>query len=125
MDTDTASLAFGSKTYRTNLTDLSRYWYGDSLVLWRPGALQGDDLAPGMEGEGVRWLRASLARIDGDPDSAPRPGASIFDSDLEARVRDYQRERRLSVDGIAGAQTQIAINTDLEIPGTPLLFRAN
>ena len=125
MDTDTASLAFGSKTYRTNLTDLSRYWYGDSLVLWRPGALQGDDLAPGMEGEGVRWLRASLARIDGDPDSALRPGASIFDSDLEARVRDYQRERRLSVDGIAGAQTQIAINTDLEIPGTPLLFRAN
>ena len=125
MDTDTASLAFGSHTYRTSLTDLSRYWYGDSLMLWRPGALQGDDLAPGMEGEGVRWLRASLAHIDGDPGSALDAGASFFDSDLEARVRDYQRKRRLSVDGIAGAQTQIAINTDLEIPGTPLLSRAN
>ena len=125
MDADAATLAFGSQTYRTSLTDLSRFWYGDSLMLWRPGALQGDDLAPGMEGEGVRWLRASLARIDGDPGSALDAGSSVFDGDLEARVRDYQRERRLSVDGIAGTQTQIAINTDLEIPGTPLLSRAN
>ena len=125
MDTDTASLAFGDRTFRTSLTDLSRYWYGDSLMLWRPGALQGDDLAPGMEGEGVRWLRASLARIDGDSGSVLDSGAAFFDSGLEARVRDYQRQRRLSVDGIAGAQTQIAINSDLDIPGTPSLSRAN
>ncbi len=127
MDADTASLAFGSRTVRTSLADLSRYWFGDSLVLWRPGALQGDDLALGMEGEGVRWLRASLERIGGDSDSGGVPGAgpSFFDSDLDARVRDYQRQRRLSVDGIAGAQTQIAINTDLEIPGTPLLSRTD
>ena len=125
MDTDIASLAFGSQTFRTSLTDLSRYWYGDSLMLWRPGALQGEDLAPGMEGEGVRWLRASLARIDGESASAPDSGSAFFDSDLEARVRDYQRQRRLSVDGIAGAQTQIAINTDLDLPGTPSLTRAN
>ena len=125
MDADTASLAFGSRTIRTSLTDLSRYWYGDSLMLWRPGALQGDDLAPGMEGEGVRWLRASLARIGGNSGSAPDSGSAFFDSDLETRVRDYQRQRRLSVDGIAGAQTQIAINSDLDIPGTPSLSRTN
>ena len=127
MDADTASLVFGRRTFRTSLTDLSRYWYGDSLMLWRPGALQGDDLAPGMEGEGVRWLRASLARIDGDSVSVADSGSgsTFFDGDLEARVRDYQRQRRLSVDGIAGAQTQIAINTDLNIPGTPTLSRAN
>ena len=125
MDTDTASLAFGDKTIRASLSELSRYWYGDSLVLWRPGALQGDDLAPGMEGEGVRWLRASLARINGGSEGGPDFGSAFFDSALEARVRDYQRRRRLSVDGIAGAQTQIAINTDLDIPGTPSLSRAN
>lgn len=127
MDNDTANLAFGARTFRTSLTDLSRYWFGDSLMLWRPGALQGEDLAPGMEGEGVRWLRASLERIGGDSESGsvPDAGLSFFDSDLETRVRDYQRQRRLSVDGIAGAQTQIAINTDLDIPGTPSLSRAN
>lgn len=125
MDTDIASLAFGSQTFRTSLTDLSRYWYGDSLMLWRPGALQGEDLAPGMEGEGVRWLRASLARIAGGSASVSDSESAFFDSDLEARVRDYQRQRRLSVDGIAGAQTQIAINSDLKIPGTPSLSRVN
>ena len=127
MDNDTASLAFGARTARTSLTDLSRYWFGDSLMLWRPGALQGEDLAPGMEGEGVRWLRASLERIGGDSDSGnvPDAGSSFFDGDLETRVRDYQRQRRLSVDGIAGAQTQIAINSDLDIPGIPSLSRAN
>lgn len=125
MDADTASLAFGSQTIRASLTDLSRYWYGESLVLWRPGALRGDDLAPGMEGEGVRWLRASLARIHGGSQAVADSGSVVFDSDLEARVRDYQRQRRLSVDGIAGAQTQIAINTDLKIPGTPSLARPN
>ena len=125
MDTDTASLAFGGQTIRASLTDLSRYWYGDSLMLWRPGALRGEDLAPGMEGEGVRWLRASLARIDGGSGSVADSSSAFFDNDLEARVREYQRARRLSVDGIAGAQTQIAINTDLGIPGTPSLSRAN
>ena len=58
-------------------------------MLWRPGALQGEDLAPGMEGEGVRWLRASLARIGGESGSVPDAVSSFFDSDLEARVRDY------------------------------------
>ena len=123
LDGDTARLWFGDRTYRASLADLSRYWYGDSLMMWKPGAAQGDDLAPGMVGEGVSWLRESLARIDGG--SGTEPDSQFFDGELEARVRDYQRGRRLSVDGIAGAQTQIAINTDLQVPDTPTLSRAN
>ncbi len=125
LDADTAGLALGDRTYRTSLDELARYWYGDSLILWRPGATRGDDLVPGMAGEGVRWLRESLARIGGEPGAGADFGAgnAIFDSTLEERVRAYQRDRRLSVDGIAGTQTQIAINTDLEVPGTPLLSR--
>ena len=122
---DTASLGFGDRTHRASLADLSRYWYGDSLMMWRPGAAQGDDLAPGMVGEGVRWLRESLARIDAGSGTEADSDSQFFDGELEARVRDYQRGRRLSVDGIAGAQTQIAINTDLQVPGTPTLSRAN
>ena len=127
LDADTASLALGEQTYRTRLDALSRHWYGDSLILWRPGATRGDDLVPGMAGEGVRWLRESLARIGGEPGTGAELGldSAFFDSTLEERVRAYQREHRLSVDGIAGTQTQIAINTDLRIPGTPMLSRAN
>ncbi len=44
---------------------------------------------------------------------------------LEARVRDYQRQRRLTVDGLVGYQTQITINTDLGRDQTPKLARMN
>ncbi len=127
LDTDTASLALGDRTYETSLDELSRYWYGDSLILWKPGAAQGDDLVPGMAGEGVRWLRESLTRIGGEAGPGTEFGAdsAFFDSTLEERVRAYQRDRRLSVDGIAGTQTQIAINTNLDVPGTPRLSRGH
>ena len=44
---------------------------------------------------------------------------------LEERVKAYQRERRLTVDGLVGHQTQIAMNTDLGAVDRPRLARAN
>lgn len=123
LEGETAGLAMGGRTYDVSLTDLSRYWFGDLLMLWRPGSELGNDLTPGMEDEGVRWLRESLASIRGETDiGAP---AELYDPGLEERVREYQRDRRLTVDGIVGAQTQIVINTDLKVPGTPLLSRVH
>ncbi len=123
LDGDSLSLAIGNAIYEVRLDELSRYWYGDHLMLWKPGSVLGNDLSPGMEDEGVRWLRESLARIWGEPDVGSP--SEFFDASLEERVRAYQRERRLTVDGIAGTQTQIVINTDLEVPGTPLLSQAH
>ncbi len=37
------------------------------------------------------------------------------------RVREFQRAHMLTVDGIVGARTQVAMIADLNIPGTPLL----
>ena len=76
-----------------------------------------------MQDEDVRWLRESLALIQGEP-VAPMD-SNVFDQNLETRVRDYQRERRLTVDGLVGYQTQIAINTDLSFGDSPRLVRAN
>jgi murein L,D-transpeptidase YcbB/YkuD len=71
----------------------------------------------------VKWLRESLATIQGEP-VAPMD-SDLFDQNLESRVRNYQRERRLTVDGLVGYQTQIAINTDLSSGDRPRLARAN
>lgn len=122
LQADTATLAVGNQTYDVALNELSRYWYGDQLMLWSPNTTVGDDLAPGSAGPSVRWLRDSLARIQGDHGEPVI--SEFYDADLEQRVREYQRQRRLTVDGIVGAQTQIAINTDLASPDTPLLSRA-
>ena len=123
LDESTASLAIGDQTHEVSLAELARYWYGDHLMLWKPGSRLGNDLMPGMQDESVRWLRESLARIRGEADTDTGATAEFYDVGLEQRVREYQRDRRLTVDGIVGTQTQIVMNTDLQVPGTPLLSR--
>jgi len=123
LDATHAHLAIGADSYAVPLAELNNYWFGDYLLLWRP---QGDavkQLSPGMRDANIRWLRESLAMIQGEP-AAPM-NSDIYDEQLEARVRDYQRQRRLTVDGLVGFQTQIAINTDLDHDTTPRLARMN
>jgi len=122
LDESTATLFAGEDAFVLDLEELAEYWYGDHLILWQPGSGSGAEIAPGSQGDSVIWLRRSLARIFGEP--SPTVPSSFFDNALEERVRAYQRERRLDVDGIVGAQTQVAINTELGVPGTPLLAEA-
>ncbi len=122
LDETTGTLFAGRETYVLTLEELAESWYGDHLILWRPGNGVGGTIAPDTQSDGVVWLRESLARIYGEP--PPVVPSDYYDSALGERVRAYQRERRLTVDGIAGTQTQIAINTELGVPGTPLLAEA-
>jgi peptidoglycan hydrolase-like protein with peptidoglycan-binding domain len=41
---------------------------------------------------------------------------------LAIAVQNFQREHRLNVDGIAGVQTQVVLDTALAEPGSPLLL---
>jgi general secretion pathway protein A len=101
------------------VAELSYYWFGDHLLLWRPGEAPAHDLAPGDDDLGVRWLRDTLATLAGEPIAT---GASTFyDNALEQRVRAYQRAHQLTVDGIVGARTQIAMLAELGLPDTPSL----
>jgi general secretion pathway protein A len=75
-----------------------------------------------MRGNDVRWLRNSLEKVRGDE---PTPNAGdVYDAQLVRLVEDFQRTHRLSVDGIAGVQTQIALDTALRDPATPFLQAA-
>jgi general secretion pathway protein A len=47
--------------------------------------------------------------------------ADVFDEELAIAVQNFQREHRLNVDGIAGLQTQVVLDTALAEPGSPLL----
>lgn len=122
LSSDTAEFTIDGKKFRTPLEELGEYWYGDHLLLWRPGGGSYRTLTPGVEDEGVLWLRESLAWIQQTP--VTNQGSAYYDAELAERVRDYQRDRRLAVDGIVGTQTQIVINTDLGSPDTPQLLGA-
>jgi general secretion pathway protein A len=116
---DAADVIANGKKVRLPVAELSYHWYGEHLLLWRPGFADGRDLAPGMIDAGVVWLRETLARIAGE--QPPADASNVYDADLERRVREYQVGRMLAVDGIVGARTQIAMIAELDVPGTPLL----
>jgi general secretion pathway protein A len=71
-----------------------------------------------MRGDDVRWLRESIRAAQGLP---AVPGGDVYDQELVGLVQDFQRQHRLAVDGVAGAQTQIVLDTALNATGSPTL----
>ena len=80
-------------------------------------------LGPGARGPDVLWLRKSLAAI-GEQFASSSPESDYYDTELEQIVRSFQRANRIEVDGLAGQQTQIIVNTLLAVDGTPRLTTA-
>ena len=118
-----ATLNISGAEYRVDSQELTRFWFGEYLLLWRPQTEAVNAFLPGMRDPGVRWLRESLAVIQG---RAVEPADSdLYDENLATRVREYQRERQLPIDGIAGHATQAAINAEVSSSDMPRLAQTN
>jgi murein L,D-transpeptidase YcbB/YkuD len=62
-----------------------------------------------------------VQRLDAALGAAAAGGASqVYDAALAERVREYQRSRGMTVDGIAGPAVLLSLDTD-PAPGTPTL----
>ena len=123
LDTDGAKLRIGAGESRVPIAELADYWFGEFLVMWRPQTDARRPLRAGMRGEDVRWLRQGLERLSGLPASTVTQ--DYFDAELHHLVEEFQRSRRLAVDGIAGLQTQLVLDAALGTPGTPTLALAD
>jgi general secretion pathway protein A len=120
LDDKFATLNLGEHNERVPLDELSRDWCGEFTVVWKPKTARARLLSLGMKGDEVRWLRRSLNALQGaasDPESG-----DVYDQELATAVQNFQREHRLNVDGIAGLQTQVVLDTALAEPGSPLLL---
>jgi general secretion pathway protein A len=115
---EAATFEFGSETRSVPIASASRYWFGDFLLLWRPPMAVAKSLSPGMRGADVRWLRESLRSAQGLP---AVPSSDAYDDDLTRLVQDFQRQHRLTVDGVAGVQTQIVLDTVIGATGSPTI----
>ena len=117
-----AKLIVGGGEAKVPIGELADYWFGEFLVLWRPQTNALRPLRAGMSGDDVRWLRQGLEQLGGLPASAEP--LDYFDAELQHLVENFQRSRRLEVDGIAGLQTQLVLDSALGAPGTPTLAHA-
>jgi len=119
LDDEHARIDLAGQAREVGIGELSRYWFGDFVMLWRPGTQTVKPLSVGMRGDEVRWLRESLQRLQGV--TAGQSVSDVFDTELSHLVMDFQRQHRLAVDGIAGIQTQIVLASAVAAPDSPLL----
>jgi general secretion pathway protein A len=120
LDDKTATLNLGEHNEKVAIDDLSRDWFGEFTVIWKPKTSRTRLLSLGMQGDEVRWLRRSLNALAGG--SSDPEHADVYDQELAIAVQNFQREHRLNVDGIAGVQTQVVLDTALADPNSPLLL---
>ena len=118
LDDEHAQVDIGGAQREIGIGDLSRSWFGDYVLLWKPAAGVSQPLALGARNPRVKWLRDSLRRVNGLP---AEPADDRYDAALVSLVEDFQRKNRLAVDGIAGVQTQVALDAALNDASTPFL----
>lgn len=114
LDNDQLILAFQHGIETVVIQDLEARWQGQYRLLWRTPPNGHSVIRPGDSGDSVIWLTKSLF-------AAGIKSVKIhttYNEKVSQAVREFQRDSGLEVDGIAGRQTLIQLNstTDDSIP---------
>jgi general secretion pathway protein A len=121
LDDTNVSLTLGGMVGRFPLAEVESLWTGDYLLLWQLPPDRRVLIGASSPPETVRWLRRALADA-GVPVGDPQSGA--YDTNLVAAVRQFQSQRGLTADGIAGSETLIRLDQVITAPDTPRLSAA-
>ena len=118
LDAEKATLVLGSGVVTTALEEIDALWDGRFEVLWQPPPIGTSEVAPGVRGKPVVWLKQRLDALDGQPSTARRDTRDVYDEPLRARVLAFQQSQSLAADGIAGVETlaRLASLVDQRIP---------
>lgn len=106
LDGRQASFIFAGRSQSAPIEALEGLWTGEYVVLWRPPPGVPNQLQLGSGGTAVQWLSDALAIAAG-----ARPGARVeaFDAALQDRLKAFQADEGLDVDGIAGPLTMLRL----------------
>ena len=116
---DSVSLELGDRLREVPLSDVNQFWYGKFLSLWKPPESGDQLLIRGMRSPAIVWLRDALARAN-VPVAQTAEQADIFDADLEAKVKEFQRRHQIEDDGLVGQMTLVLL-TNYDKASPPLL----
>jgi general secretion pathway protein A len=102
---DDYQLIIGEQSISVSDSWLERYWQGGYTSLWKTPFSSTKQLMLGEKGKRVLWLSQQLDKIYSRPPSNKRR----FDLSLLRQVKQFQRDNALTVDGIVGVRTLMAI----------------
>jgi general secretion pathway protein A len=119
LDQGKAAFMVDGREHLVALDQLTPYWSGEFLLLWRPPAVYRRLLHQGLRGDDVVWLRNQLSAVSG---AAPATqDAIVFDEALTDEVIAFQRARGLKVDGLVGSETLVHLSSVSAQAGEPVL----
>ncbi len=107
---ETAIFSIGNEIRTVDLKEITQYWSGDYLLLWRAPSGYKKDLKPGSRGPLVAWLERHLALAQGRP--LPDRGGQVYNQDLEKQVKKFQLAYGMIPDGIVGPKTIMPLSAE-------------
>ncbi len=120
LEDEHARLRIGALDVYVSIAELSRYWFGDLVLVWRTPAAIDHRMSLGSRGPAVQQLRERLLRWNGT--APPKTGVSnVFDADLKRLVEQFQLAHHLTADGAPGLETQLLLDSALATPDSPQL----
>jgi general secretion pathway protein A len=119
---ENAILLLADQRYELPTSDVGRLWFGKYLALWSPPESGERMVRRGMRGASVVWVRDTLARYGLPRHSAP--ASELFDTELEAQVKEFQRRHQLQDDGIVGKMTLVYLSNYTGSASAPVLTSA-
>ena len=103
-----ARVQVDGRDFEVPVNELDRHWSGEYRLLWKVPPSGSAALRPGDRNADVKWLRDRLSKATGLTAIAPDP--LYFDAGLKQLVQSFQRNMKMSADGVAGAGTFINLN---------------
>jgi general secretion pathway protein A len=119
---ENATLLLAGQRYELPISDVGRLWFGKYLALWSPPEGGERTIRRGMRGASVVWVRDALARYGLPRHSAP--ASEVFDTELVAQVKEFQRRHQLQDDGIVGKMTLVYLSNYTGNSSAPVLTSA-
>lgn len=107
-----ALLSIDGDVKRMSLDRLGPMWTGEYMFVWSPPPGFEEAVGVGSAGPVVRWVAEKFAELDGQPAPLTR---ERFNSQLEKRVKLFQKSQNLQADGFVGLQTLLKLNEVLGI----------
>jgi len=118
---ESAHLKVGRREADVSIADLSRSWFGDIILMWKPPTETVSSLARGARGPAVRELRRRLLQWNNAV--LVGEGSATYDDDLANLVEDFQKSHHLTPDGVAGLDTQLMLDSAIALASSPRLTR--
>ena len=119
LDKGKAAFMIDGREHLVALDQMTPYWSGEFLLLWRPPTVYRRLLHQGLRGDDVVWLRNQLSAVNGVAPATQ--DAIVFDEALTGEVIAFQRARGLKVDGLVGSETLVHLGSVSAQAGEPVL----